>query len=428
MVKVFRRICIVNFMILGFLLFSSPLFTSCSKSTHARAFLGSLKQIGQISNPQRTELGTTDTIFLEKSYITESLDFALYEAWLGLDDALAIKKSSSNQSDSAKIQESITTAQNLFLQELEREKHLKTYNISHTMYGIKNQIQDMETACQNQDAQELSRLVTAFYISKGLIYQRSGTIFVQLIVMMGALIFVVMTLLFFYQFTYARRIEIEKILKATNKGQEEERRRLALELHDSVAQQMRYVSLLAEKIPDKELSNEIKKNQSECIENIRNACYTLSSINMDKGSFPEALKNAIDNFEKRTKISTSLVITPDADFDSLPQVTFHHLFRIIMELLANIEKYSAASEVTVLIRNPLPNDKIRRGLMIFISDDGNGLDEKTLEMMNTKRVMSTKNLHFGLQNIKLRLNEIAGTIKYVSVMGEGTEVEIAIGR
>lgn len=149
---------------------------------------------------------------------------------------------------------------------------------------------------------------------------------------------------------------------------------------------------------------------------------------MDKGSFPEALKNAIDNFEKRTKISTSLVITPDADFDSLPQVTFHHLFRIIMELLANIEKYSGASEVTVLIRNPLPNDKIRRGLMIFISDDGNGLDEKTLEMMNTKRVMSTKNLHFGLQNIKLRLNEIAGTIKYVSVMGEGTEVEIAIGR
>ena len=366
---------------------------------------------------QRTELGTTDTTFLERTYITESLDFALFDAWVRLDEAI-----NSNES-----QQTISTAQNVFLQALDRERHLRTYHISNSMYGIANQLQDMETACKNQDAQELSRLVTAFYISKGLLYQKSGTVFMQLIILMGVLVFIVMVLLFFYQSTYARRIEIEKILKATNKGQEEERRRLALELHDSVAQQMRYVSILAEKISDKELAKEIKKNQSECIENIRNACYTLSSINMDKGNFPEALKNAIDNFEKRTEISTSLVITPDADFDSLPQITFHHLFRIIMELLSNIEKHSGAGEVTVLIRNPLPNDKIRRGLMIFVSDDGNGLDEKILEAMNSKRVMSIKNLHFGLQNIKLRLNEIGGTIKYVSEKGEGTEVEISIG-
>ena len=330
--------------------------------------------------------------------------------------------------NSNKTQEAIATAQNLFLQELEREKHLKTYKIARSMYGIHNQLADMEIACKNQDAQELSKLVTAFYISKGLIYQKSGAIFMQLIILMAVLILIVMALLFFYQLTYARRIEIEKILKATNKGQEEERRRLALELHDSVAQQMRYVSILAEKIDDEELAGEIKRNQSECIENIRNACYTLSSINMDKGSFPDTLKNAIDNFERRTGISTSLVITPDADFDSLPQVTFHHIFRIIMELLSNIEKHSGASEVTVLIRNPSANDKIQHGLMIFISDDGCGIDEKTLEIMNTKRIVSTKNLHFGLQNLKLRLNEIGGTIKYVSEMGEGTEVEIKIGK
>ena len=398
---------------------------SCSETTQISG--NEVKQNGQIENPKRTELGTTDTIFLEQSYITESLDFALYNAWLQLNDALSLVDPTMKY-NSNKTQEAIATAQNLFLQELEREKHLKTYNISHSMYGIKNQIQDMEIACKNQDAQELSKLVTAFYISKGLIYQRSGTIFMQLIVLMAVLILIVMALLFFYQLTYARRIEIEKILKATNKGQEEERRRLALELHDSVAQQMRYVSILAEKIDDEELAKEIKTNQTECIENIRNACYTLSSINMDKGSFPDALKNAIDNFERRTGISTSLVITPDADFDSLPQVTFHHIFRIIMELLSNIEKHSGASEITVLIRNPSANDKIQHGLIIFISDDGNGLDEKILEAMNTKRIVNTKNLHFGLQNIKLRLNEIGGSIKYFSEKGEGTEVEIGIGK
>ena len=396
------------FVILSAVLF----FSSCDK---------------QASTPTRTELGTTDSVFLKQMYITESLDFALYNAWLKLDEALSLNDSSTKY-NSNKTQETIATAQNNFLRELEREKQLKTYGIANSMYGIKNQIDDMEAACKEGDRQKLSQLVTAFYISKGLVYQKSGTVFMQLIVLMAVLIIVILVLLFIYQFTYARRIEIERILKATNKGQEEERRRIALELHDSVAQQMRYVSILAEKISEPELRDDIKKNQSECIENLRNTCYTLSSINMDKGNFPQALKNAIDNYQKRTGIETSLVITPDADFDSLPQISFHHLFRIIMELLANIEKHSGAGEVTLLIRNPTASDKIHKGLLIFISDDGKGIDEKLLEQMNSPKIMSIKNLHFGLQNIKLRLNEIGGRIKFVSEEGEGTEVEISIGK
>ena len=399
--------------------FLISLFPSCNKKITTGKT--------QSANQKITELGTTDSIFLEQMYITESLDFALYNAWLRLDDALALNDTSTKY-NSNKTQEIIATAQNDFLRELEREKNLKTYRIANSMYGIQNQISDMEEACRNLDAQTLSRLVTAFYISKGLIYQKSGTVFMQMIILMGILILLVLALLFFYHLTYARRIEIEKILKATNKGQEEERRRIALELHDSVAQQMRYVSILAEKVSDEELAKEIKSNQTECIENLRNTCYTLSSINMDKGNFPQALKNSIDNYQKRTGIECSLVITQDADFDSLPQITFHHLFRIIMELLANIEKHSQAGEVTILIRNPTAADKLKHGLLVFISDDGKGIDSKLLEQMNSSKITSIKNLHFGLQNIKLRLNEIGGSIKYVSEPGEGTEVEIKIGK
>ena len=379
---------------------------------------------------QKTALGTRNSIFLDQAYITQSLDFALYKAWISLDEAFSLKTTAdtSEKYNSNQIQEMIATRQNTFLQELEKEKNLKTYRIADNIYGIQNQIKEMETACLEQDVKELARLVTAFYISKGLVYQKSGTIFMQLIISMSLMLILIILLLFVYHFVYARRNEIEKILKATNKGQEEERRRLAMELHDSVAQQMRYVSILAENIKDKELAREIKKNQTDCIENIRNACYTLSSINMDKGCFTSALKNAVDNFQRRTGIKTSLVITEDSDFNTLPQLTFHHLFRIIMELRSNIEKHSKAEEVTDLVRNPSENDKIKRGLMLFITDDGQGLDQKTLDMMNSKKITSIKNLHFGLQNIKLRLNEIGGSIKYFSETGEGTEVKISIGK
>ena len=195
-------------------------------------------------NNQETDLGTNSSKFLDQTYISESLDFALYNAWLNLDSALSLKNTSDSEEkyDSNQIQEKIATAQNIFLQELEKEKNQKNYRIANNMYGIKNQIQDMEEACKSQDAKELSRLVTAFYITKGLLYQKSETVFVQLIISMSILLLLVIILLLFYQLTYARRIEIEKILKATNKGQEEERRRLALELHDSPANEICFTS------------------------------------------------------------------------------------------------------------------------------------------------------------------------------------------
>lgn len=409
-------------------LFFSFCFLSCSVNTISEG--KNQKVDDKNKSYQKTALGTSNSIFLDQEYITQSLDFALYKAWISLDEAFSLKTTAdtSEKYNSNQIQEMIATRQNTFLQELEKEKNLKTYRIADNIYGIQNQIKEMETACLEQDVKELARLVTAFYISKGLVYQKSGTIFMQLIISMSLMLILIILLLLVYHFVYARRNEIEKILKATNKGQEEERRRLAMELHDSVAQQMRYVSILAENIKDKELAREIKKNQTDCIENIRNACYTLSSINMDKGCFTSALKNAVDNFQRRTGIKTSLVITEDSDFNTLPQLTFHHLFRIIMELLSNIEKHSKAEEVTVLIRSPSENDKIKRGLMLFITDDGQGLDQKTLDMMNSKKITSIKNLHFGLQNIKLRLNEIGGSIKYFSEIGEGTEVKISIGK
>jgi hypothetical protein len=159
------------------LFFLISLFPSCNKKITSGKT--------QSANQKITELGTTDSIFLEQMYITESLDFALYNAWLQLDEALNSQKN-------------ITTAQNDFLRELEREKKLKTYRIANSMFGIQNQITEMEAACINQDAQELSRLVTAFYISKSLIYQKSGTVFMQLIILMAVLIILILVLLFIY--------------------------------------------------------------------------------------------------------------------------------------------------------------------------------------------------------------------------------------
>ena len=321
--------------------------------------------------------------------------------------------------------------------ELEFSNFPATSNKYDLKYDLKQKLQEMQEACLNLDMQTLSHLITIYYLSKTQIYQFSNEIFLELIIFMGFLILAVIILLIIYQFTYAKRKEAQKILMITNDAQDEERRRIALELHDSVAQQMRYVAILADKISDQKLSAEIKENQSECIENLRNICYTLSSINIDKGQFSEILKISMETFQKRTGISTSITILPEVDFNVLGPKKNHHLFRVIMELLTNIEKYSNANEVTLLFRNACNKDKIHKGLMIFISDDGKGLDENFLRFVNSSNGFieksqisgfsdSDKLKHFGLQNIQIRLKEIGGTITYISEEGEGTTVEIAL--
>ena len=48
-------------------------------------------------NNQKTDLGTSSSKFLDQTYISESLDFALYNAWLNLDSALSLRNTSDSE-------------------------------------------------------------------------------------------------------------------------------------------------------------------------------------------------------------------------------------------------------------------------------------------------------------------------------------------
>ena len=68
----------------------------------------------------------------------------------------------------------------------------------------------------------------------------------------------------------------EQFLRHSIEVQEAERRRISLELHDTVAQSMRYVSLLAENLSDKEAAEKIISTQNRNIDDIRKLCYNLT--------------------------------------------------------------------------------------------------------------------------------------------------------
>lgn len=122
--------------------------------------------------------------------------------------------------------------------------------------------------------------------------------------------------------------------------------------------------------------------------------------------------------------SIFLVVDPKVSLENFEKKIFHNLFRIILELLNNIKKHAEATEITVLLRCPKTQAESKQSLIVFITDDGKGLTKDELLQMNSRKIRTTKNMHFGIRNIKLRLREIGGTIKYMSDEGEGTTVEL----
>ena len=232
----------------------------------------------------------------------------------------------------------------------------------------------------------------------------------------------------------------EQFLRHSIEVQEAERKRISQELHDTVAQSMRYVSLLAENLSDKETSEKIISTQNQNIEDIRKLCYNLTPPAISADGMTSALEllgtkifGGMDkNFEFR------IVAEDSIDFSYWTNEELMSIYRIIQEAFQNIEKHAKASEVTVLfrmIKHSSPDSvaqkkqdqpKIERRLKIIISDDGVGMDKETVEKINRGIFTNIKNFHFGIRNIVERAQLLGGTVIFNSEPDCGTQITVEV--
>lgn len=214
---------------------------------------------------------------------------------------------------------------------------------------------------------------------------------------------------------------LEHVLSA----QETERNRISRELHDTVAQDMRYVINLLSKLPDSESKKEIQNNLKQCIGLIRTICYKLTPPDLEDGNLATSLSDMCQKFMSVSKIETRLTITEDVDFSSFHTANLLNIYRIVQEALSNIGRHSQATEATILFRTSF-NQEMEKYLIIIISDDGKGISKSLLTKINGKRAAQSIRDHFGVHNIKERVTMLDGTIKYKSFPDCGTEIKIEI--
>ena len=197
--------------------------------------------------------------------------------------------------------------------------------------------------------------------------------------------------------------------------QEQDRQRIAAELHDSVLQNLSLVMHnleLAEKFIDYDAVRaklELESNRKivkETIDDIRTTIFDLRPMQFDDFGFKKTLENQLEEYKLRTSMEITYRID---DIDSKDNLILLTIFRIVQELVINSIKHSRGNSINVQVL------EAGSGIYIEESDDGIGITEEDLKKDN----------HFGLKILKERVAMINGTLKRLED-AKGTKMVIEI--
>jgi signal transduction histidine kinase len=202
------------------------------------------------------------------------------------------------------------------------------------------------------------------------------------------------------------------------RAQDEERRRIARELHDSTGQNLVAAKLMTDQIEmDTSQSSgpvisEIRELLVGVIAEIRTVSYLLHPPLLDRVGLNFALPPYLDGFSKRTGIRVDMVA---GDLGRLPANVELVLFRVIQEALTNIWRHSGSSSAQ--IRLACEPSKGRTRITLSIEDEGKGIPDtiRRSTLSGGGRQISSG---LGLLGMRERLHEIGGRLEIDSIAGK----------
>jgi signal transduction histidine kinase len=213
-------------------------------------------------------------------------------------------------------------------------------------------------------------------------------------------------------------VELRRLSMSLITTQDEERRRIARELHDGLGQELTAAKIMLQEI----LQQEDPKGSGESIrdvsgmidgmlQQIRNISYLLHPPLLDEIGLRSALGWFLDGLSKRGGIQTSLETQP-AEFPRLAPEVETALFRIIQEALTNVFRHARAQKVWVILAER------KKEIAVTVRDDGVGVMEHTAQFR-------PGNTGVGIASMRQRAKELGGEMK-IRNANPGTVVELVI--
>lgn len=202
----------------------------------------------------------------------------------------------------------------------------------------------------------------------------------------------------------------ETLLFSTILIQEEERKRVAKELHDEIGSKLNVILLNIHRLDKKKATlesiepivTEVKDLINDTIDSSRRISHDLLPPTLENFGLLEAIKELCENYQKTEAIEVVLEICQN-DHQVSDRLTALHLYRILQELMNNTMKYAEAEQIGLKYWCSPKQIKLE------YRDNGKGFD------------WSDKRHHkgLGLQNLKNRVKMIDGVYQFHTALGKG---------
>ena len=219
----------------------------------------------------------------------------------------------------------------------------------------------------------------------------------------------------------ARR-QIQNLTHELLKAQENERHKIARDLHDHIAQDLSSLKIRIQTLFNNDTSLEEKAASQldgllgilqRSISEVRNLAYDLRPPGLDQLGLVNTVFVYCEDFSKMNRIKVDFV-SAGLDVLSLNEDTQINIYRLIQEALHNVKRHAHAKGVTIRLVASSPN------LILRIIDDGRGFDTTRW------RAKAYEEKRMGLQSMAERVGLLGGTIDIRSQINKGTAILITI--
>jgi PAS domain S-box-containing protein len=206
-----------------------------------------------------------------------------------------------------------------------------------------------------------------------------------------------------------RTLELQKLSTRLMYVQDEERRRLARDLHDDLGQQLVVIGMALDKIKGTE---EVRKMKDAATATVRNLSYLLHPPLLDETGLRAALHWYVDGLAARSHIQITLSVTP-LIFPRLASDIETTIFRVVQESLTNIYRHAKSESARVEI------DKQQDWVSVRVRDFGKGITQELVGRGHSS------GMGVGISGMRARLRQFGGELT-VSRAEPGTLVHATI--
>lgn len=232
---------------------------------------------------------------------------------------------------------------------------------------------------------------------------------IYIVIFIGAFLAIIITFFIVTMLRYHRRyvrLQKERVMNEIV-TLENERKRMAYDLHDSLGPILSSVklninSIEAQQAEDQAIISKASAHIDDVIRNMRAISYNLLPITLERKGFFEALREFIDYSTSNSKLPIQLLFKHAVEIPKEKQI---HIFRMLQEIIHNAVKHANAKNLYIVFG-------FEEGQIIIVTkDDGVGFDPAIVKQTSTG---------LGLKSIESRADILNGKVLIESSPGKGT--------